>query len=230
MLILELVQEQLLLSKLTNLNAMKILIGDDHELISSGIIANFKASHRVDEFDSAKDKNELLEHLKTKKYDVLILDVQFGKEDARQVILEVIKLDPAIKKIALSSFEDEMTVKSVLAAGFQAYVSKKAPLTELIDAVDAVSCGEQYLSKGLEKKLFNSLFSKGSTSEDIILTKREKEVLKEIQAGLSTKEIAEKLFVSIKTVETYRSNLLLKFQVKNVASLVRESILKGFMI
>ena len=208
---------------------MKILIGDDHELISAGIIANFGSNGRTDKFKTAKNKLELIQHLKTEAFDVLILDVRFGKDDARQIIKEIEEMGIEIKKIALSSHEDEMTVKSVLASGFQSYIAKSAPLEELIEAVEFVSKGEQYISKELEKKLFASLFSKAAFSDEIRLTKREKEVLEQIQAGLSTKKMAEKLFLSEKTVETYRSNLLLKFQVKNVASLVRESILKGFI-
>lgn len=208
---------------------MKLLIGDDHELISAGIIANFKANLRTDEFKTATNKAELFQHLKNEDFDVLILDVQFGVDDARQIIKEIDALNISIKKIALSSHEDERTVKSVLAAGFQSYVSKKAPLNELIEAVDLVFTGNQYISKALEKKLFSSLFSKNTFTDEIRLTKREKEVLAQIQEGLSTKEIAKLLNLSEKTIETYRSNLLLKFQVKNVASLVKESILKGFI-
>ncbi len=208
---------------------MKILIGDDHELISSGIIANFLSNGRTEELKTAKNKTELIHALENEEFDVLILDVQFGEDDARKVIKEVLAMKPDIRPIAISSFQDEMTVKSVLAAGFQGYVAKSAPLSELIDAVDAVLADKQYVSKDLEKKLFASLFGKQDSTGDIQLTRREKEVLEQIQAGLSTKEIAEKLFISDKTVETYRSNLLLKFQVKNVASLVRESILKGFV-
>lgn len=209
---------------------MKIVIGDDHELISAGIIANFAVNGRKDKFQTAKNKSELIHYLNNEAFDVLILDVQFGKDDARQIIQEIEEIAPAMKKIALSSHEDEVTVKSVLAAGFQSFVSKSAPLEELIEAVESVLKDEQYISSELKKKLFNSLFSNDAFSGEIRLTKREKEVLGQIQAGLSTKKIAEKLFLSEKTVETYRSNLLLKFQVNNVASLVRESILKGFLI
>ncbi|MDP5169214.1 MAG: response regulator transcription factor [Bacteroidia bacterium] len=208
---------------------MKIIIGDDHELISSGIIAHFQSQGRSDEFASAKDKTELLYLLEQQAFEVIILDVQFGVDDARQIMQAVTQRAPNIQKIALSSFEDEITVKSVLAAGFQAYVSKRAPLAELIAAVDHVGAGQQYISQELKKKLFASLFSKDAFAGQITLTRREKEVLEQIQAGLSTKEMAEKLSISEKTVETYRSSLLLKFQVKNVASLVRESILKGFV-
>lgn len=208
---------------------MKLLIGDDHELISMGIMSSFLSSGRTDEIKAAKNKTELLQFLKDETFDVLILDVQFGEDDARKVIKEVLTIQSEIFRIAISSFQDELTVKSVLAAGFQGYVSKTAPLSELVDAVTVVTSGEQYISKDLEKKLFASLFGKNDSTGDIKLTKREKEVLEQIQAGLSTKEMAEKLFISEKTIETYRSNLLLKFQVKNVASLVRESILKGFV-
>ena len=105
---------------------MKILIGDDHELISAGIIANFASVGRTDEFKTAKDKTALLQHLNNESFDVLILDVQFGDDDARQIVKEIEEANFIIKKIALSSHEDELTVRSVLAAGFQAYVSKRA--------------------------------------------------------------------------------------------------------
>lgn len=189
----------------------------------------FQSKGRADTFETATNKKDLLELLSRSSFDAIILDVQFGEDDARQVIQAVEKQAPGIKKVALSSFEDELTVKSVLAAGFQAYVSKRAPLTELIDAVDHVMEDRQYVSVDLSKKLFASLFSKEAFSDQINLTRREKEVLEQIQAGLSTKEMAKKLSISEKTVETYRSSLLLKFQVKNVASLVRASILKGFV-
>lgn len=208
---------------------MKILIGDDHELILQGIIASFQSEGRSDELKVAKNKEELLSKLEREDFEVLILDVQFGKDDARKIIQTVSSLYPNIKKIALSSFEDEFTVKSVLAAGFQAYVSKQAPLTELIEAVDSVIEDQNYISKALKERLFSVLFSKDAFAEQIVLTRREKEVLAQIQAGLSTKEMAEKLSISEKTIETYRSNLMLKFQVKNVASLVRVSLLKGFV-
>ena len=206
-----------------------ILIGDDHALISSGIIAYFQTLKSDAEFSTAINKNELFAQLELQKFEVLILDVRFGEDDARELIHQILKVAPDMKRIALSSHEDELTVKSVLASGFQAYVSKSAPLSELADAVEAVSNGKQYVSTQLEKKLFASLFTKDTFANEIRLTNREKEVLEQLQAGLSSKEIAGKLFISEKTVETYRSALLMKFQVKNVASLVRESILKGYI-
>ena len=208
---------------------MKILIGDDHALISSGVIAYFESVKSKAQFTTAINKSELITHLQTELFDVLILDVRFGKDDAREMVNQISLIAPSMKLIALSSHEDELTVKSVLASGFQSYVSKSAPLSELADAIEAVTSNKQYVSSQLEKKLFASLFSSSSFANEIQLTKREKEVLEQLHKGLSSKEIAEKLFISEKTVESYRSSLLMKFQVKNVASLVRESILKGYV-
>jgi DNA-binding NarL/FixJ family response regulator len=208
---------------------MKILIGDDHALISSGVVAYFQSIKSDAQFTTAINKSELIAHLQTQQFEVLILDVRFGEDDAREMVKEISEIAPNMKRIALSSHEDELTVKSVLASGFQSYVSKSAPLSEIADAVSAVTQGKQYISAELEKKLFASLFSSNAFENEIQLTKREKEVLEQLQKGLSSKEIAEKLFISEKTVESYRSSLLMKFQVKNVASLVRESILKGYV-
>src|SRR5690606_2564619 len=122
---------------------------------------------------------------------------------------------------------DEFTVKSALAAGCSGYVSKSSPLEEILEAIQAITKGKQFVSKDIRDAMLTNLMN--GESDKIKLTKRELEVLKAIQDELSTREIAEKLFLSEKTIEGYRSNLFLKFQVKNVAGLVKQAILQGYI-
>jgi DNA-binding NarL/FixJ family response regulator len=207
---------------------MNILIADDHELIAEGVssyLSKLKVNYVI---KTATNVHELKKEMEALPFDILIQDVRFGATDARDITDDIRKWNPNCKWIALSSHSDEFTVKSVLAKGYSAYVTKNAHMTEIVNAIEKVKSGEKYISSDLEEKFFKSLFKPDNTSTEIQLTDRETEVLSEILNGMSSKEIAEKLFISEKTVETYRSNLFLKFQVKNVASLVKNALLLGY--
>ncbi len=208
---------------------MKIIVADDHELIGEGIISFFEENAPEFEVYFAKNKSKLIYLLKEQSFDLIVQDVQFGEVDAREIIQEIHLIQPNIKIIALSSHIDAFTVKSVLATGINSYVSKTSPLEELILAVKDTLNGVKYISKDITENIANSFLSNEKEKTKIRLTKRESEVLDGIQNELSTKEIAVKLFISEKTIEGYRSNLLMKFQVKNVAGLIKKAILQGFV-
>lgn len=206
---------------------MNVLIADDHELIASGVIAYFQNKNHDWKFFSAKSRAEVIQTLRTNDIQIVLQDIQFGDVDGRQLMKEVLVDYPQLKFIALSSHVDDFTVKSAIAAGFCGYISKTAPLDEIESAIIEVIQNGNYISKDIKENMFNSLIA--GKSDDLKLTKRELEVLLAIQDELSTKEIASKLFVSEKTVEGYRANLFLKFDVKNVAGLVKKAILKGYI-
>ncbi len=208
---------------------MKIIVADDHELIGKGIVSFFQENAPEFEVAYAKNKSKLVFLLKTAPYDLIIQDIQFGNVDAREIVDELIDLQAGIKIVALSSHVDSYTVQSVLALGVQSYVSKTAPLDELVIAVRKTLEGEGYISKDIRENIANSILKNSKEEKEIRLTKREKEVLICILDELSTKEIAQKLFLSEKTIEGYRSNLLIKFQAKNVAGLIKRAILHGFV-
>jgi len=208
---------------------MKIIVADDHALIGEGIISFFEENAPDFEVSFAKNKSKLIYLLKEESFDIIIQDVQFGEVDAREIIQEIRIIQPNIKIVALSSHIDAFTVKSVLATGVNSYVSKTSPLDELILAVKETLNDVNYISKDIRENIANSFLSDEKDSAKIRLTKRELEVLDGIQNELSTKEIAAKLFISEKTIEGYRSSLLMKFQVKNVAGLMKKAILQGYI-
>lgn len=203
-----------------------ILIADDHELISEGV-SNYLSKKMDARFLTAKSKAELMCHLNQNQIDLILLDVQFGPDDGRVIFSEIKSINPTCAVIALSSHSDEFTVKSVLATGFNAYITKSAPMDEIYTGIIETLSGNHFISSDLHSKFQSSLF-KNSKNDELVLTQRELEVLKALQDGMTSREIGEKLFISEKTVETYRSNLFIKFNVKNVASLVKVSLLKGF--
>ncbi|GAA0874870.1 response regulator transcription factor [Wandonia haliotis] len=206
---------------------MKILVADDHEIIASGIRSFLTDKLGALEVKSAVNLAQLKQILAKEKFDILLQDIRFGNDDGRTFLSEIRKMHPDLLIVALSSHTDEFTVKSALAAGCSGYVSKSSPLEEILEAIQAITKGKQFVSKDIRDAMLTNLMN--GESDKIKLTKRELEVLKAIQDELSTREIAEKLFLSEKTIEGYRSNLFLKFQVKNVAGLVKQAILQGYI-
>ena len=205
---------------------MKIIVADDHELIASGIRSFLLSKNESIIVDNALNLSQLNSLLAANSYTVLLQDIRFGDTDARTFIKELKSKFPALKIVALSSHSDEFTVKSSLASGFDAYVSKSAPVQEVFLAIETVLLDKQYVSSDIEKGMLSSFLTE---RKQLKLTNRELEVLKGIHDELSTKEIAAKLFLSEKTIEGYRSSLFLKFDVKNVAGLVKQAILHGFV-
>lgn len=206
---------------------MKILVADDHEIIASGIRSFLTDKLGALEVKSAVNLAQLKQILAKEKFDILLQDIRFGNDDGRTFLSEIRKMHPDLLIVALSSHTDEFTVKSALAAGCSGYVSKSSPLEEILEAIQSITKGKQFVSKDIRDAMLTNLMN--GESDKIKLTKRELEVLKAIQDELSTREIAEKLFLSEKTIEGYRSNLFLKFQVKNVAGLVKQAILQGYI-
>lgn len=206
---------------------MKILVADDHEIIASGIRSFLTDKLGALEVKSAVNLAQLKQILAKEKFDILLQDIRFGNDDGRTFLSEIRKMHPDLLIVALSSHTDEFTVKSALAAGCSGYVSKSSPLEEILEAIQSITKGKQFISKDIRDAMLTNLMN--GESDKIKLTKRELEVLKAIQDELSTREIAEKLFLSEKTIEGYRSNLFLKFQVKNVAGLVKQAILQGYI-
>ena len=208
---------------------MKILVADDHQLIANGVISYYQSNFPSYFVASAKNKSELVYQLNEQQFDVLIQDLQFGKDDGRELLQLVKNIQPEIKTLILSSHIDEFSVKSAVAIGYNAYLSKGAPISEIQIAIEHILKNETYFSTDIRDKFANASLKNNSAENEIVLTDREKEVLFGIQAELSTKEIAQKIHLSDKTVEAYRANLFMKFGVKNVAGLVKQSILKGYM-
>lgn len=201
---------------------MTILIAEDHLLIVEGLKALLEAKGYV--VEHASDEIALLNNLRNKSVDLLIQDIRFGKIDARTIIPSIREEFPSIPILALSSLDDLASIQSVLATNVSGYVIKTESTTLILEAIESIKQGNIYLSPEVQSVLVGNSFSKN----EILLSEREKGVLKGILDEKSTKEIAEKLFVSEKTVEHYRGSLFSKFDVKNVSGLVKKAILLGF--
>lgn len=197
---------------------MKIIIADDHHLIVEGLKTAIQKSHPDFEIYSAMNKIELFEILQSNNVKVLIQDIKFGDSNAKDFIDEIKIRFPKVKIILLSSVSDSVSIRQ-LSKKVDSYILKSESLDEIIAAIDSTLKGDKYFSKESLKRL-----NEFPEDDQIILSRREKEVLAVIMKEKSIKEIAETLFISEKTVEMHRSNLFVKLDVKNLTGLIKKAI------
>jgi DNA-binding NarL/FixJ family response regulator len=207
-----------------NLKDLKILVVDDHEMIREGIITYLK-NLQISNIHSASSKSILFDKLSAHNFDIILLDIRIGADDARLFIKSIKNNHPDLKIIVISSHESKEVLQTLIETGIHGFIGKSVPLSHLRDAIQTVLVDEQYLDPHASKKLNQE----GSNNQEIYLTRREKEVLFETLKEKSIKQIADSLFLSKKTIESHRSNLFTKFDVKNVAGLVKKAMLLGFL-
>lgn len=204
---------------------MKILLADDHFLVLDGLEVLLSTFEFVEETKRALDYTELKNIVKEQFFDVILLDIHFGRHDGREIIHEIKELMPDAKIIALTSHSDSVTIKSSVNAGFDGYLLKIDRREDIEKALMAVTNNEKYFSPKTQQVFFEA----NTTKNKIELTDREKEILQLIVAEQTTKEIAEQLCLSEKTVETHRGNIMLKLEVRNIAGMVKKAIMQGLV-
>lgn len=204
---------------------MKILIADDHFLVLDGLELLLSTFGFVEKTARAQNYFELKNHLEKENFDVLLLDIHFGKHDGREIISEIKQLKPEIKVLALTSHSDSATIKSSVSAGFDGYLLKIDGRSEIEEALKTVLNKEKYFSPKTQQVFFESQ----TTKNKVELTERELEILQLIVEEKTTKEIAETLFLSEKTIETHRGNIMLKLEARNIAGMVRKAIMQGLV-
>lgn len=208
-----------------------VAITDDHLMVLEGIKTMLSNVENIQIISTYHSVNDTIEGLQTTVPEVLLLDINLP--DGNGIILcKLLKEHyKTLKIIALSNYEDVAFIKQIIKNGANGYLLKNTNKNELIDAIKAVTNKQLFLPEKLQRMLLNDSLGKPNNSSFFIpsLTRREKEVLALIVKEHTTDEIANQLFVTPKTVEAHRSNLIQKLGVKNVAGLVRVAIEKGLI-
>jgi len=208
----------------------RIAITDDHEMVLKGIETMLLDTEEVNVVGTYKDAKETLENIIKDAPDVLLLDINLPDINGIDLCKQLLKNNPDLKIIALTNFDETSFVKRILTNGAQGYLLKNTDKNELLEAIKTVVSGEQYLQRNIQKKLLFQAVGKTTNSTLLIkLTRREKEVLQAISEELTTKEISEKLFISPKTVETHRMNLMSKLGAKNSVGIIKIAIEKQLL-
>ena len=210
----------------------KIVLADDHGVVRKGLRSLINEMEGFDIIGEATDGEQALKMVKELSPDILITDISMPKLNGLE-LLDVIKSENLeVNVLILSMYEDEEYVLAAIEAGASGYVHKDADDDELLKAIENIGNGSVYYGNSIKnimaKKIKQSKVYDAERSS--ALTSREQEILKLIVKGQSNKEIAVKLFISTRTVDTHRNNIMRKLKVRNAAELVRIAIQKRLCV
>ena len=211
--------------------SFSIIIADDHAMFLDGLISILSEEKSINIVLTAKTGEQVLKYLrinKEERIDLVITDINMPKMDGVELNSAIKKEFPQIKTLVVSMLEDPKKIKVLTEANVNGYISKNAEKGELLKAIKSILEGENYFSPRIKQVLMEAMFSEKSETE-ISLSKREVEVLKLIAQEFTTQEIADQLFLSKHTIESYRKNLISKLGVRNLAGLTRYTIEKGLL-
>jgi DNA-binding NarL/FixJ family response regulator len=215
---------------------IRILLVDDHKMIRDGIRALLHDTTEIVIADEAENGREALELLRggELKVDLIVMDVRMPEMNGIEATKIIAEEFPAIPVLSLSMHDEVEYISKMLQAGASGYLLKNAGKVELVMALKKVAAGEKYFSSEVSyAMMMNYISGDGKKDrgprENVQLTKREEEIIKLIASEMTNQEIADKLNISLRTVDTHRRNLLQKLGVKNTAGLVRYAIQNGLI-
>lgn len=204
-----------------------IYIADDHKMFTDGVELILASEPEINVLGVARNGKQLLGLLHSQPANVVLLDITMPEMDGMATAEEIIKLYPAVKVMMLTMHNTIDHVVPMVKMGVHGYLLKNTGKTELVNAIKQLHENGQYYSGEVATKLAAGI--RGHEEKTIKLTAREKEILQLVFDGLSTLEISEKLFLSHRTVETHRSNLLSKTDTKNTAQLINFGLKNGYI-
>ena len=203
---------------------IKILIADDHTIIREGLKQIVAETPDMVVTDEASDGQEVLKKIRHKKFDVIVLDISMPGKNGIDILKDIKRLKPEIPVLILSIHSENQYALRVLRAGASGYLTKESTADVLINAIRKVSVGEKYITSSLAEKLACNLGFDLKKQLHEALSDREYQVMCLIASGKTVKEIAEKLFLSVKTISTYRYRILEKMMMENNAELIHYAI------
>ena len=209
---------------------IKVSITDDHYVVLKGIESLLKDEKHIRVISIHENGQHTLDAFEIEQPDILFLDINLPDINGIVLTKTITKKFPKVRIIALTNHEDVSFVKRILDHGACGYLLKNAHKDEILKAIDVVSKGENYLQKDIEKKILNqSLGRRENTAFQPKLTRRESEVLRAIFEELTTQQISEKLFISPKTVEAHRMNIMSKLGAKNSVGIIKIAMQKQLL-
>ncbi len=207
-----------------------IYITDDHKIVADGVASFLDGHEKYELKEYCRSGQELMEKLKQVQPDILLLDISMPGISGIDLAKIISKEYPDIRIMMLSSSTDEESLDEAVKAGAMGYLAKDVAEEEFLTALDKIMDGESYFSTSVSQTVFNNFTkhvkNESSHSTDL-LSEREIEVIRLIAEGLSLKEIGERLFISARTVESHKKNILEKLELHSTVDLVKYAILNG---
>lgn len=218
------------------MKTIRLLVADDHPVVRAGLRTLLDAQPDMEVIAEAADGAAAVEQALTTRPDVVVMDVTMRGLNGLAATREIRKRCPETKVLVLTMHEGEEYLREALAAGAMGYVLKQAAVTELAVAIRAVNRGEIFIYPVFARTLLSDLMLDrkapvGPSRKDAyeLLSQREKEVLQLVALGHTNRQIADRLFLSVKTIETYRARLMEKLDLSGRAALVRYALGRGLL-
>lgn len=201
---------------------IKILIIDDHPLVSDGVATMVKGVDYLEVVGACKSGSEAMDFLSGAEPDVILLDISLPDIDGLDLCNQIRKINKTVKIIGLTSTNEAGIITQFLSRGGNGYLLKNMERAELINAIDDVLNDKIFLSKAANQKILEQYHTVSDALKSTpVLTRREKEIMQLLYDGLTGPQIAEKLFLSPFTIETHRKNLMQKLNVKGTQQMLR---------
>lgn len=215
----------------TTMNPIRILLCDDHLLIRASLKSLIGEFPSIQVVGEAGDGREALEHAGKLQPHVVLMDIAMPGLNGLEATRRLVKDYPQVRVVMLSMHADESHVLQALRAGASGYVLKGSAPRELEMAIEAVARGEIFLSPAISKHVIDVYLNRaeGQTNSLDLLTPRQREILQLIAEGKSSKQIAQLLDASVKTIESHRASLMERLDIHDVAGLVRYAIRHGLV-
>ena len=206
---------------------LKIYIVDDHKLFREGLKLLLSTQNFVQHIYEASNGREFIENISMVDCDVVLMDIEMPEMNGIEATERALKIKPDLKVIVLSMYGDEQYYYKMVDAGVKGFVLKSSGIERVISAINTVAKGENYFSEELLMNILNHMREDGKSESELVdneISEREMEILYHVCLGLSNQEIADKLFISKRTVDKHRANLLSKTGCRNTAALVMYAI------
>ena len=207
---------------------IRILLVDDHQIVLDGVKSLLDDLDGFDCVATANNGQKALGLLKVFDIDVILMDIDMPVMNGMEATKAVKRDFPDVKVISLTQHSERGMVKQLLACGSDGYLLKNIDQDELAMAIRKVNAGQNYFSSEVTMSLAGKAVEKNSTGADVEITERESEILTLIAEGFSSKQIGEKLFISPRTVDTHRTNLMNELDIHNIAGLIRFALKNGY--
>ncbi len=210
---------------------IKILLVEDHAVMRQGLKALLAEEADIEVVGEASHGREAVQQVSAVRPDLILMDVSMPQLNGIEATRQIRGLQPEVKIVVLSMYANEEYVFQMLQAGASGYVLKQADSAEVLAAIRAAMAGDSFLSSGISRARIDEYIHRAQArgEDDVdLLTPREREVLQLLAEGQSNQEIAQQLHISVKTVETHRSNMMHKLGASNKTDLIKYALRKGW--
>ena len=213
---------------------IKVLLADDHAVLRAGLKTLFEAQPDIEVVAEAANGDEAVSKSLETAPDIILLDITMPGLSSVEATRKIKERNPELKILVLTMHEDESYLHQMLHAGADSYVPKKAADSELLSAIRATYRGEHFIHSSMTVNIVEEIRSKApvkqtETRENDGLSDREREVLGLVAQGYTNQQIADRLFLSVKTIETYKSRIMEKLNLRNRVELVRFALQRGLL-